>query len=100
MPAYVRRSSLPVSDETAFAWHTRTGALERLVPPWQRVEVVQAEPLAEGSRTVLRLGVGPFHRRWVAEHHGVAPPHGFRDVQVSGPFHRWEHAHRFLPEDG
>ncbi|HEX5042938.1 MAG TPA: TIGR01777 family oxidoreductase [Candidatus Polarisedimenticolaceae bacterium] len=100
MPVYVRRSSLPVSRETAFAWHTRPGALERLVPPWQRVEVLQAEPLAEGSRTVLRLHVGPLHRRWVAQHHGVVPPQGFTDVQVAGPFRRWEHAHRFHAEAG
>ncbi len=101
MPVYVRRSVLPVSEEAAFAWHTRPGALERLVPPWQGVDILQAEPLAEGSRTVLRLRVGPFHRRWVAEHHAVEPPRGFTDVQVAGPFRRWKHAHRFLPgEDG
>lgn len=98
MPDYVRRSPLPVSAETAFAWHTRPGALERLVPPWQRVEVLQAEPLAEGSRTVLRLGLGPFRTRWVARHRDVVPPRGFTDEQVSGPFRRWVHAHHFLPE--
>ena len=100
MPAYVRRSPLPVSAETAFAWHTRPGALQRLVPPWQHVEILQAPPLAEGSRTVLRLGLGPLRARWVAEHHGIVPPDGFTDVQVAGPFRRWVHTHRFLPEDG
>jgi uncharacterized protein (TIGR01777 family) len=100
VPAYVRRSSLPVSAEAAFAWHTRPGALERLMPPWQRVEILRAEPLAEGSRTELRLHVGPLHRRWVAEHHGIVPPQGFTDVQVAGPFRRWEHAHRFHSEAG
>jgi uncharacterized protein (TIGR01777 family) len=100
MPTYVRRSALPVSEEAAFAWHTRPGALERLIPPWQRVEILRAEPLAEGSRTVLRLGLGPLRARWVAEHHAVVPPHGFRDVQVAGPFRRWVHDHRFLSEEG
>jgi len=98
VPTYVRRSSLPVSAEAAFAWHTRPGALERLVPPWQRVAVLEAAPLAEGSRTVLRLGFGPFHARWVALHRDVVPGSGFTDEQVAGPFRRWVHAHRFLPE--
>ena len=99
MPIYVRRSPLPVSAEAAFAWHTRPGALQRLIPSWQRVEILSAEPLAEGSRTVVQLRVGPWgplRRRWVARHFDVRPGHGFTDEQVSGPFPRWVHHHRFL----
>ena len=28
------------------------------------------------------------------------PPHGLRDVQLSGPYHRWEHRHTFEAVDG
>ena len=36
---YVASSPLPVSVEDAFAYHERPGALQRLVPPWESVEV-------------------------------------------------------------
>jgi uncharacterized protein YbjT (DUF2867 family)/ligand-binding SRPBCC domain-containing protein len=28
------------------------------------------------------------------------PPHGFRDVQLAGPYRRWEHSHAFHAVDG
>ncbi len=97
---FVARSELPVDRETAFAWHDRPGALPRLSPPFLPAEV--AEPgrgLAEGSRVVLRLPVGPLRGRlaprWVAEHTRYDPPREFVDVQRSGPFARFAHRHRF-----
>ena len=48
-----------------FAWHTRPGAMTRLVPPWQPMTVVaETESLADG-RAVLGL---PGGLRWVAQH--------------------------------
>jgi uncharacterized protein (TIGR01777 family) len=41
---------------------------------------------------------GPVPRRWVAEHRDVEPGRGFRDVQLEGPFRRWEHAHSMTPD--
>ncbi|MBU3751765.1 MAG: TIGR01777 family protein, partial [Mycobacterium sp.] len=36
--------------EEVFAWHTRPGAMPRLVPPWQPMRVVkEAESLADGT---------------------------------------------------
>ncbi|MGI9473454.1 MAG: SRPBCC family protein, partial [Rubripirellula sp.] len=98
---YVASSALPVSVEDAFAYHERPGALQRLVPPWESVEVESSdESLAVGSRVVLKtslLGV-PF--RWVAEHTEYDPPHLFADTQVSGPFAAWDHRHEFSPVGG
>ena len=34
-----RSTPLSVSAAEAFAWHARPGALERLIPPWLRIEV-------------------------------------------------------------
>ena len=56
-----------MSAETAYAWHGRPGALERLTPPWEDLDVVEpAAGLADGSRTVLRLREGLIPIRWVA----------------------------------
>jgi ligand-binding SRPBCC domain-containing protein len=44
-----------------WAFHERPDALQRLIPPWQRVELVSSsEPgLQAGKRVVLRQRVGP-----------------------------------------
>lgn len=85
-----------------FTWHTRPGAMRRLVPPWQPMTVVaETESLADG-RAVLGL---PGGLRWVAQHDpaGFDPPHRFVDVLSSdGPaswpprlVSRWTHTHSF-----
>lgn len=93
------RSRLACSAERAFRWHERPGALQRLMPPWQQVEVLStAGTLQPGSRVVLRLGRWPLRIKWVAEHRDYIPGREFRDVQVSGPFAVFDHVHRIIPE--
>ncbi|MGM0578111.1 MAG: TIGR01777 family oxidoreductase [Myxococcota bacterium] len=104
MSDYVRRTRLEHSAGVVDAWHARPGAFERLLPPWERVEVVcheapsDAEPIADGARLTLQMGLGPLRFRWVARHEGRAPGRGFRDVQEKGPFAEWVHEHHFLPD--
>lgn len=93
-----RSTLLPFSADRVYAWHTRPGAFERLVPPWDRVEVVERSgPLAEGTEVRLRVHLGPLPVTWVARHRDVHEGLGFTDVQVSGPFASWVHSHRFTP---
>ncbi len=84
----------PVDD--VFAWHERPGALQRLVPPWQPLKVVQESPSLEDGQAVLRL---PGRVRWVAQHSGDEPPRRFVDELVSLPLH-WRHTHSFDPLAG
>jgi uncharacterized protein len=85
----------PRSD--VFAWHSRPGALVRLLPPWQPVRVqAEAESLNDG-RAVLVL---PGGVKWVAQHQSEVfdPPHRFADELVSEPLRtalRWRHLHEF-----
>jgi ligand-binding SRPBCC domain-containing protein len=93
-----RSVELPVTAEEAFAWHDRPGALERLIPPWERVEVLQRSGgIADGGRVTLRVHVGPAAFRWVAYHRDYQPGRRFVDEQVEGPFRRWVHVHDFEP---
>jgi len=57
-----------------------------------------APNLLPGGRVVLRMRVGPFWRKWVAEHRGYISGREFRDVQISGPFAFFEHTHRITPD--
>ena len=48
-------SIVDASVDDVFAWHERPGALQRLVPPWQPLKVVQESPSLEDGQAVLRL---------------------------------------------
>jgi len=93
--------------DEVFGWHTRPGAMTRLVPPWQPMIVVaEAESLADG-RAVLGL---PGGLRWIAQHErdGFDPPHRFVDALSSaGPrslpprvIGWWRHTHEFFDAPG
>jgi uncharacterized protein (TIGR01777 family) len=95
---YIRRVHLPVSAERAYQWHSNCGALERLNPPWERVEVVgRSGGLENGSTVDLAMHMGPLPLRWRARHVNVIPGQQFQDIQERGPFAKWEHTHRFEP---
>jgi uncharacterized protein (TIGR01777 family) len=90
----------PLDD--VFAWHTRPGAMTRLIPPWQPMTVVaEAKSLADGQ-AILGL---PGGLRWVAQHdpNGYDPPRRFVDVLSSDGLRslpprlvaRWRHTHDF-----
>jgi uncharacterized protein len=101
MDAVARRSRMPAPLDEVWAWHTRPGALERLVPPWDPVRVVSRTGGVEsGARVTLAVPLGPLRLRWVAEHRDVDPPHGFADVQVEGPFAHWIHRHTLGADTG
>jgi hypothetical protein len=95
---FVASSPMPAPAEDVFAFYERPGAFERLTPPYERVEVVRRDgSIHDGDRAELRMKLGPLSRRWVAEHRDYEPGHQFVDVQLKGPFARWEHLHRVEP---
>lgn len=82
-----------------FQWHARPGAFERLTPPWEAVRIVaRSGGISDGAQVVLRLRLGPWQVPWVAEHCDYIEAQQFRDVQLQGPFARWEHTHRFVAD--
>jgi len=96
---FVARSRFQASAEDLFRWHAEPGALERLTPPWEPLQVEQRAPgIRTGDRGVLRIRIGPFRVRWVFEHRDFIQDRQFRDVQITGPFRRWEHTHVFTPD--
>jgi uncharacterized protein len=96
------RSELPGhAPEEVFAWHERPGALERLTPPWARVDVEHKDGgIRDGARVVLRVHEGPASFRWELRHRDFERGRQFRDEQLSGPLRSWVHTHRFLARPG
>jgi ligand-binding SRPBCC domain-containing protein len=96
MPTFDYRFVVEVPVDAVHCFHRDTRALKRLTPPPAFVQLHDIEPLAEGSVSRFTIWAGPLPLRWKAVHRDVSR-HGFTDVQVEGPAHRWEHTHTFLP---
>jgi ligand-binding SRPBCC domain-containing protein len=85
-----------------FAFFAEPASLERLTPPAFRLRLLNpAATMTTGAVLDFRLrwlGIVPL--RWRAFVREWDPPYRFVDVQVRGPYARWEHRHRFLEEGG
>lgn len=94
---FTTRIERPAAE--VFAWHERPGALARLCPPWERVEIVNATGgVRDGARVTVRNKLGPFWMAWHVEHRDYIAGRQFHDVQRRGPFAKWEHLHRVEPD--
>jgi ligand-binding SRPBCC domain-containing protein len=74
----------------------------RLTPVWRAPELLTPSPIRMRAGTVL-----DYRIRWLGLPFGLRmfvrewdPPFRFLDVQLRGPYARWEHRHLFLEEGG
>lgn len=86
--------------EEVFGWHTRSGAFERLNPPWRPVAIIDApETIAPGTTVKIRIPLlGSIGIPWRLRHSAYTPPFMFQDEQLQGPFRSWKHTHNFRSE--
>ena len=84
-----------------FAFLADPANLPRVMPPSLRVRLLTPSVVMQAGAVLdLRmtwLGVPLRWRLFVRE---WDPPYRFVDVQLSGPYARWEHRHRLLEEGG
>jgi len=84
-----------------FAFFTESSNLVLLTPASFGLRVVGGpHALANGAVVDLRMSWLGVPMRWRAFIREWDPPYRFVDVQVRGPYARWEHRHRFLEERG
>jgi len=96
MPVFTHRTELDHPDERVFAWHEQPGAMDRLIPPWAPIRVLErASGIRPGTRVRLEVGPGPVGFEWELEHTGYEEGRLFVDEQTKGPFQSWRHEHRF-----
>jgi uncharacterized protein (TIGR01777 family) len=98
---FVKCLELDSDTDEVFRWHTRPGAFERLLPPWESVRVLdRGNGVAPDSRVSLETRIGPFSKRWLAVHSDVQEGRSFTDEQLEGPFESWVHTHTVVPSSG
>jgi ligand-binding SRPBCC domain-containing protein len=85
-----------------FAFFADPDNLRRLTPPSLRLRLRPPHPgpLAAGAVLDFRLRWLGLPLAWRAYIREFDPPYRFVDVQVRGPWARWEHRHVFLEEGG
>jgi len=89
-------SQFPFPVERVFGYHEQAGAIDRLIPPWERTFVLESnDSLRVGSIVKIKNKVGPFSQNLVAEHTEYRANELFVDEMRSGPFSRWKHQHLF-----
>lgn len=93
---FTHRSLYPCSAAELHAWHSRPGALERLLPPWEKTAVLsKSGGIEPGGQVLLKMHLGPFPFHYQGRHLENIPGRMFRDVQEKGPFAHWSHSHFF-----
>jgi ligand-binding SRPBCC domain-containing protein len=93
---------VPRTLHATFEFFERPQNLARITPPWLGFRILTPEPIrmVRGltlDYTVRVLGVRSHWRSLISEYD---PPASFRDVQLIGPYRRWDHRHRFWREAG
>ena len=78
------------------AFHTRADGLRAITPTPMTIHSAP-DPLTSGDEIHFTMWV-PFPLRWHGRVENVSDA-GFDDLQVNGPFKRWQHRHNFLKID-
>jgi uncharacterized protein len=91
-----KKTKITAPVEEVFKWHARPGAIERLSPPWDPLEIIsQTGGIHTGAEVEMKLKAGPVPIKWHARHIDYLENKLFKDMQVKGPFSKWIHTHRF-----
>jgi uncharacterized protein (TIGR01777 family) len=93
---FTHRSIYPCTAAELHAWHSRPGALERLLPPWDGTHVLaKSGGIEPGGQVHLKMHLGPLVFHYRGRHLENIPGKMFRDIQEKGPFAQWSHSHFF-----
>ena len=94
---FSKTSTVMVPGPFIYDWHTKDGAFNRLLPPWESVELIDSVGPFDERFVQLKMKRFGVPIKWMAQHVDVVPGNEFTDIQVKGPFSKWRHTHQFLP---
>ena len=94
-----RRLWLPRPRPEVFEFFADPENLSRAYPSWARPRWLAPPPARLDAGAVLDFRVPALPVAWRVMVREWDAPHRFVDVQLRGPFARWEHRHRFVEGD-
>jgi ligand-binding SRPBCC domain-containing protein len=103
MPDHILQTRVWLAKPRAevFAFFADPANLALITPPWLGFRLLgPAPPLAPFAVFDYRIRWLGLPLRWRAFVREYDPPARFVDVQVRGPYDRWEHRHLFLEDRG
>lgn len=96
-----RRHWVTQPIEATFEFFSRAENLQALTPPWLEFRMVDApKQMHAGSLIRYEMRVHKIPVRWTTQITAWNPPHGFVDIELSGPYAMWHHEHNFFAERG
>jgi len=97
-----RQQWVPRPLEMVFESFEHPENLTLITPPWLGLRLRTPGSLTMRAGLVIdyHVRVLGWTTRWQSLVAEYAPPYSFRDVQVIGPYRRWDHCHRFRREEG
>ncbi len=100
-----RKQIIDTDIETAWDFFSSPLNLQKITPPYMNFKILsgftQETKMYEGM--IIKYKVSPiFHipLTWVTKITKVIPLKEFVDVQLQGPYVKWEHLHKFEIKDG
>ena len=90
--------TLPIPREKAFAFFQNPQNLFDITPDWLdfKMDVYQqGEKVFEGAEYDYHIRWLGLRVKWRSKIQTYNPPCGFTDVQIAGPYTKWEHTHIF-----
>jgi ligand-binding SRPBCC domain-containing protein len=103
MPYLLRREQfIPFPVEEVFAFFAQAENLAQLTPDWMHFRILTPLPIVMTQGTVIdyRIHWGWVPMYWRTEITVWEAPFRFVDVQLRGPYKRWEHTHEFQRVNG
>jgi len=96
---FTKSTKISATNQDTFDYHSREGALERLIPPWSFLTVRSHEGnIKDGATSTFKVRLGFIGFHWKAVHFGYIQDWQFQDKMVEGPFQSWTHTHSFKPD--
>ena len=97
-----RQQWVPAPLPQTFEFFSNAENLGLLTPPWLGFRIVTPKPISMATGTLIdyRIKLFGLPMRWRTGITDWTPGVRFSDVQLRGPYQKWEHTHSFTAMGG